>query len=58
MQLGQRRAAVESGGIGVDALGLQRITLGPAFGGLGRQPRQGATFFLPRCRFLVCWFGV
>ena len=52
LQLGQRRAALEPGGIGVDAQGLQRIALGPALGCLGGQPSQG------RCWFLVCWFVV
>jgi hypothetical protein len=42
LQLGQRRPALEPGRVRVDALGLQRVALGPAFGGLGRQaPKAG-----------------
>ena len=41
VQAGQRRAALEPGGIGVDAQGLQRIAVGPAFRGLRGQPSWG-----------------
>ena len=41
MQLGQRRAALEPGGIGIDALGLERIALGAALSHLRGQPSQG-----------------
>ena len=42
LQVGQRRGALEPGGVGVDALGLERVALGAAFGYLRGQPPRTA----------------